>query len=619
MDRKCAHALLGIALLVSVPARAAAQASASFTPSQIPSATPTPVFQFAGASTTDFSVRNAAGVALSPDWCDVPNAAISLSLSATLAFSGSTAAVPTGGADVSTIVWFKCLRQAANQNGNRTIFYHGADSSISRGHFATKVWKGTSLAFSSGGNDCGTTAAVCDGSWHHVAMALTSASATVALYLDGALLGPCVLDTPLAVPASPSVLIGWDGQPQFFTNGTSTGEVWAGSIADARIFDYALSAAAVAQDARLCATASGTPTPSSTPSPSPSQSESSSQSTSPSTTATPLSCSTLLATSCDAGDIGVVGPLVSAGACCAACGSFTGCSAWTWFGSGDLSCHLKASCGGATAAAGYVSGAVLPSWSPTQATTASASGTPTVTPTYSWSQWSTSSQAPTPSVSASVTLTVTLTGTQSGSVAAPSASSTESRPARSLASNSPPALSTPSSSQSASKTIAVAVAGGGAGSDSTSSSGSAASLSAGAIAGIALACLAFVAIAVCAAIICLVLRQSPEDGDDPEDVVPRGVGPPTPGADIARASWPSAAYAAKQEDGAALAFVDNPMGRPSVRTPRTPRGAADLPSASPVVVGVAAATTPARVAGSSRSLRFQASPMPPGSASGGPY
>jgi len=265
------------------------------------------------------------------------------------------------------MTWMSCTQQTVNQDASYTIFYFGGAASVTRGHFSTVLSNSTSglvLAFSSRGEECRTSAALCDGQWHHVTVVLLGMSASVSVFVDGTLVQTCTLSA--SKPAAEPVHLYWLGwQASVLYEWCLDGHVWSGSIANARIFDYALGAAAIATDAGLCATASVTSTSSPSPSSTPSQSISASQSGTASVSSSPLQCSIQLATSCSSNDLAPANAVFSAAACCSACGSVSGRFAWTWFGGGDLTCHLKASCGDAISVIGVVSGSVLASYTPT--------------------------------------------------------------------------------------------------------------------------------------------------------------------------------------------------------------------------------------------------------------
>jgi hypothetical protein len=69
----------------------------------------------------------------------------------------------------------------------------------------------------------------------------TSGSTTITGYVDGALVFAQGVTVTLPARASASLRIGWSGDTN--TNG---GSLFAGSMSDLRIYDYALSAAQVA-------------------------------------------------------------------------------------------------------------------------------------------------------------------------------------------------------------------------------------------------------------------------------------------------------------------------------------------------------------------------------------
>ena len=367
---------------------------------------PSPIFQFAGSSIDGYTVRNSIGVGASPDWCGKSGGALSLSGGAFLSYDGSVSEIPVGTVDASIALWLNCQLQPSNQANRRTVFYFGGSASQSSSHFAAKVYNGSTLIFSGGDsprNDCSTNSSmpICDGTWHHVAMSFTAFSGVLAIYVGGVLSIFCQLSNPLVLPANPSLFIGSDGRPQFFTNGgASTGEVWIGLIANARIFNYTLSESAVAADEQLCASSSSSTTPSQSASATASPSTTPSQSQSPSQTATPLTCRVMPATLCTADDILVTEDVYSSADCCTACGSLSGCFAWTWNAGGDLSCHLKGSCGTSITSVADLSGIKEPSATPSPAATSSQvfyfqspTSTPSLIPTISLSGSSTQTQS----------------------------------------------------------------------------------------------------------------------------------------------------------------------------------------------------------------------------------
>jgi len=84
----------------------------------------------------------------------------------------------------------------------------------------------------------------CDGTWHH--FAASYASPTITLYYDGKAV--CSRGVgPLVVPRSPSVHLAWTGDASILG-----GEPWTGTLARARVYATALSAAQVAADMGSC-------------------------------------------------------------------------------------------------------------------------------------------------------------------------------------------------------------------------------------------------------------------------------------------------------------------------------------------------------------------------------
>jgi sugar lactone lactonase YvrE len=81
---------------------------------------------------------------------------------------------------------------------------------------------------------------LCDGAWHHAALARTSANAHSA-YVDGVLVGQqAYLTYALPASTSASLRIGWNGDTS--VNG---GSLFAGTVADVRVYARAISAAEV--------------------------------------------------------------------------------------------------------------------------------------------------------------------------------------------------------------------------------------------------------------------------------------------------------------------------------------------------------------------------------------
>ena len=243
-------------------------ATGSLSPSMSgsPSPTPTPVFLFPGASTAGFSVVNPAGVSFVADQCGVPGAATSLSNGAYLTYSGSTAALPSGSAPKSSIVWLKCPAQSSV-----TAFDFGSGGCATHNRFASYIRSTQLYSFvgSGTGGDCDSIFVLCDGSWHHVAATFSGSS--VSVYVDAGIIASCTVTAPFNIPASPTVFVGWNGV--LSCNG---GEIWSGAITNARIFNVALSPAAIAADKLKCVS----PSQSATVSPSGTQTQSSTASVS---------------------------------------------------------------------------------------------------------------------------------------------------------------------------------------------------------------------------------------------------------------------------------------------------------------------------------------------------
>ena len=229
---------------------ASTTATQSRTPTQTQSqsTTPTPVVSYAGSSTVGFSVLGAAaGMSFVADHCGVLGAATALSGSAYLTYAGSTAAVPSGNAPKTSIAWIMCRASGLSTNG--AAFEFGGGGGSVRARFSVQVRSPTNIAFIGEGNDCTTSYSVCDGSWHHVATVYASPVLTV--YVDGTIIRTCTLASAQAIPSSPGVYVGWNGNINH-----ASGELFAGAISQARIFNVPLSASAVAADMGICQSSS---------------------------------------------------------------------------------------------------------------------------------------------------------------------------------------------------------------------------------------------------------------------------------------------------------------------------------------------------------------------------
>src|SRR5205823_2363814 len=87
-------------------------------------------------------------------------------------------------------------------------------------------------------NDMVSSVPACDGDWHHLAATYQGGSGTpvdqAIIYVDGTEIMRQTL-TSLRLPANPPVHVGWNGDFLWYT-----GERWAGSLDDVRIYNYAL-------------------------------------------------------------------------------------------------------------------------------------------------------------------------------------------------------------------------------------------------------------------------------------------------------------------------------------------------------------------------------------------
>ena len=204
-----------------------------------------PVFHFVGSSIAGFTSSNPSGVSFTTNQCGASNSAVSLSGSAILTYTGSTSAVPAGSASKSTIVWVKC---SVGTTQGTPLLVGYASSPPNLGLFSTVIENNRAYFWGQMMDTYGGMTSICDGSWHHIAMSY--ANPTVSVYVDGALANTLTAGA-LALPSDPVVALGTDMYRGPFS----------GSISDARIYDYALSASEIASDFTACpATATSTAT-----------------------------------------------------------------------------------------------------------------------------------------------------------------------------------------------------------------------------------------------------------------------------------------------------------------------------------------------------------------------
>lgn len=214
-----------------------------------------PVFDFDGSSVAGYSVTNPAGLTSVPDMCGTAGAAVSLTSGAYMTYSGSTASLPLGGSSMSMIVWAKCAPQPSGITGARVFEYGQSGWYPSQSCFGVFTFQAT-LVFVGNDNNCDTsTVALCNGTWRHIAIAYDSSSSVVRLYVDAAFDVSCVISPP-SIPPSPGVFVGWNGDVGF-----GSGEIWAGSLARARVYNVSLSPTEIAADfAMSCVSSSQSPT-----------------------------------------------------------------------------------------------------------------------------------------------------------------------------------------------------------------------------------------------------------------------------------------------------------------------------------------------------------------------
>jgi hypothetical protein len=152
--------------------------------------------------------------------------AVALSAASRIEMAGSDTANTWAALSVS--LWFRTTSQTAGRIAGRTgIFDMSLDGS---GH----------LAVSLDAQEFASTAAVNDGNWHHILLAIDTGSSRATLYLDGTL-GNCTVDGLAGDTASLSAGYSLDGGTAAFSVGCEgVADSVAGQLDDVRFFEAAL-------------------------------------------------------------------------------------------------------------------------------------------------------------------------------------------------------------------------------------------------------------------------------------------------------------------------------------------------------------------------------------------
>jgi len=164
---------------------------------------------------------------------------------ARLTFTGSTANLPYGDAPKSTSAWVRCSNSLT---GQASAFEFGDGGVIMHARFSTFFYGAGDLTFRGHFNDLHTGRNICNGAWRHVAIVYAGFRSSVTIYVDSRSIASGTIPEAQVIPTSPGVYVGWNGNPNLVS-----GQPFPGSISNARIFNFALTAAQVAADFNLCA------------------------------------------------------------------------------------------------------------------------------------------------------------------------------------------------------------------------------------------------------------------------------------------------------------------------------------------------------------------------------